>query len=170
MNVLLTLEYTHMALDKERAGDGYKDVLRVDMSMSATHLAENLAPLFKSPESFAALTSNLWDGDGALIVSEAASIKIDTEIKGGTATLKTEFDTELTCDKANVAKIVLVPKPGRTFDVSLRLQLCDLEPEQVGKLAGWLRYDITVCVVPKDPVAAANDSDAHKQTNLPLAA
>lgn len=148
MNILATLNFANINVDKERAGPAFKENLRIDMSLTKLLAATACSGLFRSQQSYDAICTGLWDDQGNLLASEAELIKLDSEIKQGTATLKSEFDKELKVDAVSLKNIKLQPKANKTFEVGLLLQLHDVEPETVGKLSRWLKYDLAVAVTP----------------------
>ena len=148
MNILATLNFANINVDKERAGPAFKENLRVDMSMTKLLAATACSGLFRSQQSYDAICTGLWDDQGNLLASEAEMIKLDSEIKQGMATLKSEFDKELKVDAVSLKNIKLQPKANKTFEVGLLLQLHDIDAETVGKLSRWLKYDLAVAVTP----------------------
>lgn len=148
MNILASLNFTNINLDKERAGPAFKEQLRVDMSLTKLLAVTACSGLFRSQQSYDAMCTGLWDDAGELLASETQLIKLDSEIKHGTATLKSEFDKELRVDQVTLKNIRLQPKANKTFEVALLLQLHDVDAVTVGKVAAWLKYDLHIAVTP----------------------
>lgn len=164
MNILASLNFNNINVDKERAGPAFKELLRVDMTMGKTLAATACSGLFRSQQSYEAVCAGLWNDGGELLATEAKSIKLDSEIKHGTATLKSEFDKELKVGTASLGNITLQPRPNRTFEVALRVQLHDIDAETVGKVCRWLKYDLAIAVT---PTQADIEDEASKGDGAP---
>lgn len=142
MKVLSEFTISNLNIRREKAGEEDGD-LGCDISLKSSLSAEACGSFFSTDASRRRVLDDLWNEEGELTTTDVAKITLNTEIKGGTVILKTEFSPAETFESADINKVTLVPKSGWTCEVSMRAQV-NPTAEQMGRLSQLLGCDVHV--------------------------
>lgn len=142
MKLKATLKLHHMTVRREKAGEEDGDI-GTDLKLTGEVHLKELKKLFSEDHGYAILEA-LFDAEGNLASLAFANFSLSAKGSAVEATFKTEIaGTEIKLRDVEVDQFELVPKVGRTFDLTFRVKANPSEA-QIGQLAEKLKSDLIV--------------------------
>lgn len=142
MKILAQFVIANLNIRREKAGEGDGPVA-CDIKLTSDLKSDAVASFFSTDSSRKRVLDSLWTDEGELTTTDVQKITLTAQIKGGRLSLTPEFSAAETFETADINKITIAPKAGKTCEVSIRAQVKPT-PEQMGRLAELLHCEILV--------------------------
>lgn len=143
MNFTGALNIAHLNVRKEKSGED-KGPVAVDIKLSGEVGIKAISGFFSTKSAFGVL-DGLYLKGGELITNDVASLRLAGEAKDVKASIAVEGapGQPVSFMGAKLNKIVLLPRAGRTVDLTARLQVYPT-PDQHARLAELLESTVLV--------------------------